>query len=232
MVTVLKTKCWTRKNSGIIFSGPWVTHAPISLKALGMMGLFSDSSHTLFCVSDGRVLLPGGRVSLSYFGRHCVIAVDWVRGVDGETQTSVSDLSSHLERLSIQHSTPNRSQDASPLTPRPPSTPCNPSDLVLSPSDPSFCDSPLRLSPPAGRSSTDTFYAVCSSTTLSISDPAEQDEGDERSKVTYSMIGGLSGQLQVIRETIELPLKHPELFKNYGEGGQPLTFKLECFVLM
>lgn len=186
------------------------------------MGLFSDSSQTLFCLSDSRVLLPGGSVSVSYFGRNCVIGVDSVRGVDGETQTSVSDgaaldLSSQLERLSIQHSTPNRSHDPSPLTPQPPSTPCKPSDPVLSPSDPSFTDSPLRLSPPAGRSSTDTFYTVCSSTTLSISDPAEHDEGDERSKVTYSMIGGLSGQLQVIRETIELPLKHPELFKNYGE---------------
>lgn len=31
------------------------------------------------------------------------------------------------------------------------------------------------------------------------------------------MIGGLSAQLQVIRETIELPLKHPEIFRNYGE---------------
>ncbi|XP_067250927.1 ATPase family gene 2 protein homolog A isoform X1 [Chanodichthys erythropterus] len=170
---------------------------------------------------DSRVLLPGGRVSVSYFGRNCVIGVDSVRGVDGETQTSVSDraaldLSSQLEQLSIQHSTPNRSHDPSPLTPQPPCTPCKLSDPVLSPSDPSFTDSPLRLSPPAGRTSTDTFYTVCSSTTLSISDPAEQDEGDERSKVTYSMIGGLSGQLQVIRETIELPLKHPELFKNYG----------------
>ncbi|XP_048045228.1 ATPase family protein 2 homolog isoform X2 [Megalobrama amblycephala] len=170
---------------------------------------------------DSRVLLPGGRVSVSYFGRNCVIGVDSVRGVDGETQTSVSDgaaldLSSQLEQLSIQHSTPNRSHDPSPLTSQPPSTPCKLSNPVLSPSDPSFTDSPLRLSPPAGRTSTDTFYTVCSSTTLSISEPAEQDEGDERSKVTYSMIGGLSGQLQVIRETIELPLKHPELFKNYG----------------
>lgn len=140
---------------------------------------------------DGRVLLAGGSVCVSYFGRRCVIGVDWIRGVDGETQSSVVlDLSSQLEQLSIQQ---NTSHDLSPLTP-----------------DPSFPVSRVC------RSSTDTFYSVCSSTVLSLSDPNERDEEDQGSKVTYSMIGGLSRQLKVIRETIELPLKHPELFKNYG----------------
>ncbi|KAG1934617.1 ATPase family protein 2 homolog [Pimephales promelas] len=139
---------------------------------------------------DGRVLLAGGSVSVCYFGRRCVIGVDWIRGVDGETQSSVVlDLSSQLERLSVQQST---SHDLSPPTPQP--------------------DGPVC----ACRSPTDTFYSVCSSTALSLSDPNERVEDDEGSKVTYSMIGGLSGQLKVIRETIELPLKHPQLFKNYG----------------
>ncbi|XP_056095950.1 ribosome biogenesis protein SPATA5 [Rhinichthys klamathensis goyatoka] len=139
---------------------------------------------------DGRVLLAGGSVSVCYFGRRCVIGVDWIRGVDGETQSSVVlDLSSQLERLSIQQ---NASHDLSPLTPQP--------------------DRPVCVC----RSSTDTFYSVCSSTALSLSDPNERVEDDEGSKVTYSMIGGLGGQLKVIRETIELPLKHPQLFKNYG----------------
>lgn len=153
-----------------------------------MLGLLS----VLLCVADGRVLLAGGSVCVSYFGRRCVIGVDWIRGVDGETQSSVVlDLSSQLEQLSIQQ---NTSHDLSPLTP-----------------DPSFPVSRVC------RSSTDTFYSVCSSTVLSLSDPNERDEEDQGSKVTYSMIGGLSRQLKVIRETIELPLKHPELFKNYGE---------------
>ncbi|XP_073676354.1 ATPase family gene 2 protein homolog A [Garra rufa] len=179
---------------------------------------------------DGRVLLPGGSVSVSYFGRQCVLGVDSVTGVDGETLRRLDsvtvDLSSQLEQLSIHQSTPDRPHDPSPLTPdqshepsplTPQSTPCKLSDSVLSPSEASFTDS--FLPDRCGRSSTDTFYAVCSSTTLSVCDPAERDEGEEGgegSKVTYSMIGGLSGQLQVIRETIELPLKHPELFRNYG----------------
>lgn len=33
---------------------------------------------------------------------------------------------------------------------------------------------------------------------------------------TYSMIGGLSKQIDEIREVIELPIKHPELFENLG----------------
>lgn len=167
--------------------------------------------------ADGRVLLPGGSVCVSYFGRECVLAVDSVTGVDGETLRRSDgvavDLSSRLEQLSIQQSTPERSPDPSPLTPDRSHDPS-----PLTPCEVSFTDGPL--SEGCGRSSTDTFYSVCSSSTLSLCDPGEQDqaeEGGEGSKVTYSMIGGLSGQLQVIRETIELPLKHPELFRNYGE---------------
>ncbi len=187
---------------------------------------------------------------VSYFGRKCVLAVDSVTGVDGESLRRSDgvavDLSSQLEQLSIQQSTPERSHDPSPLTPErshdpshltpershdpSPLTPEGSHDLShltpershdLSPltqCEVSFTDGPL--SEGCGRSSTDTFYSVCSSSTLSLCDPGEQDqteEGGEGSKVTYSMIGGLSGQLQVIRETIELPLKHPELFRNYGE---------------
>ncbi|ORD94763.1 PRS8 [Enterospora canceri] len=33
---------------------------------------------------------------------------------------------------------------------------------------------------------------------------------------TYSMIGGLDEQIKEIRETVELPIKHPELFENLG----------------
>ncbi len=38
----------------------------------------------------------------------------------------------------------------------------------------------------------------------------------ERTRVTYEDIGGLEEEIQRIREMIELPLKHPELFKRIG----------------
>ncbi|AEH25323.1 proteasome-activating nucleotidase [Pyrococcus yayanosii] len=38
----------------------------------------------------------------------------------------------------------------------------------------------------------------------------------ERPNVTYKDIGGLKKQLQELREAIELPLKHPELFEEVG----------------
>uniref|UniRef100_A0A9J8BQ98 non-chaperonin molecular chaperone ATPase n=1 Tax=Cyprinus carpio carpio TaxID=630221 RepID=A0A9J8BQ98_CYPCA len=215
----------------VLTSGSRVTVQPITgalLQAEHLRLTLSNVSNLLTYVllsSDARVLLPGGSVCVSYFGRQCVLGVDSVTGVDGETLSRLDgvavDLSSQLEQLSIQQSTPERSHDPSPLTPdrshdpsplSPVSTPCKPSDPVLSPSEASFTDG-------CGRSPADTFYTVCSSTTLSVCDPDERDEaeeGAEGSKVTYSMIGGLSGQLQVIKETIELPLKHPELFKNYG----------------
>ncbi|KAK7140851.1 hypothetical protein R3I93_015097 [Phoxinus phoxinus] len=167
-------------------------HLRLRLSAEDRVLNTEEFRNDLLRMLDGRVLLAGGSVSLSYFGRQCVIGVDRIRGVDGGTQTSVVlDLSSQLDQLSIQQ---NTSRDLSPLTPQP---------------DPA---SPVCVC----RSSTDTFYSVCSSTVLSLSDPNERVEDDQGSKVTYSMIGGLGGQLKVIRETIELPLKHPELFKNYG----------------
>uniref|UniRef100_A0AAX7V9B8 Vesicle-fusing ATPase n=1 Tax=Astatotilapia calliptera TaxID=8154 RepID=A0AAX7V9B8_ASTCA len=73
--------------------------------------------------------------------------------------------------------------------------------------------------PPAGALSTDTFYCLSCSTKVRFKSRVGQTDPDAEakgSKVTYSMIGGLSSQLDVIKETIELPLKHPELFSKYG----------------
>ncbi|MBD3212976.1 MAG: CDC48 family AAA ATPase [Candidatus Lokiarchaeota archaeon] len=38
----------------------------------------------------------------------------------------------------------------------------------------------------------------------------------EKSRITYEDIGGLEGTIQKIREMIELPIRHPELFKRIG----------------
>ncbi|XP_051915246.1 ribosome biogenesis protein SPATA5 isoform X2 [Hippocampus zosterae] len=79
------------------------------------------------------------------------------------------------------------------------------------------CPLPTPIAPSAGFSSTDTFYRLASTTKLSFPSKAIQEDVEaKRAKVTYSMIGGLSSQLDVIKETIELPLKHPQLFSNYG----------------
>lgn len=40
---------------------------------------------------------------------------------------------------------------------------------------------------------------------------------ESRRKVTFESIGGLHKQVALVREMIELPLKHPEMFTNYGE---------------
>lgn len=160
-----------------------------------------------------------------------------------ESDAAPLDLSLHLGQLSLNPScsTPNRS---SPSTPLAPTTPCTLNATPSSPSVHFLSDSALHpnpemphqsthegtesqsyrhrkpQTPSAGRNGNNAFYSVCSSTRISFTHAHTQeskDKGRERSKVTYSMIGGLSDQLQVIRETIELPLKHPEIFKNYGE---------------
>lgn len=74
--------------------------------------------------------------------------------------------------------------------------------------------------PPGGAKSCDTFYSLCCTTKVTFRGrgAGADTATSRRSKVTYSMIGGLNSQLDVIRETIELPLKHPELFANYGRS--------------
>lgn len=42
---------------------------------------------------------------------------------------------------------------------------------------------------------------------------------------TYDMIGGLEKQIREIKEVIELPIKHPELFESLGvaQASRPTT---------
>ncbi|MFX1314271.1 MAG: CDC48 family AAA ATPase [Promethearchaeota archaeon] len=54
-------------------------------------------------------------------------------------------------------------------------------------------------------------------TKITISEKSHKElEELERRKVTYEDIGGLEEEIQKIREMIELPIRHPELFKRIG----------------
>ena len=64
---------------------------------------------------------------------------------------------------------------------------------------------------------------VTDSTEIQVSEkPAEQIRGDEGAAdrespdVTYEDIGGLDSELEQVREMIELPMRHPELFQQLG----------------
>lgn len=50
-------------------------------------------------------------------------------------------------------------------------------------------------------------------TTLTIS---AESSGDRKSRVTYEEVGGLGHEIKAMREIVELPLKHPELFVRLG----------------
>ena len=43
------------------------------------------------------------------------------------------------------------------------------------------------------------------------------EQSESRKKVTFESIGGLQKQVALVREMIELPMKHPEMFTNYGK---------------
>uniref|UniRef100_A0A3B5MHQ2 AFG2 AAA ATPase homolog A n=1 Tax=Xiphophorus couchianus TaxID=32473 RepID=A0A3B5MHQ2_9TELE len=105
---------------------------------------------------------------------------------------------------------------SSPVAPLTPSSTSDPAENSLISSEQ---PGNAPTAPPGGFSSSNTFYSVTSFTKVQFNIKRGQKELNEeasKSKVTYSMIGGLSSQLEAIRETIELPLKRPELFSSYG----------------
>ncbi|MHA1584600.1 MAG: CDC48 family AAA ATPase [Promethearchaeota archaeon] len=57
---------------------------------------------------------------------------------------------------------------------------------------------------------------VKQSTTLSINESTQEETPSGIAYVTYEDIGGLDKEIQQIREMVELPLKHPEIFKRLG----------------
>lgn len=210
-----------------------------------------------FNVSVGNIVLPGNLLSVSYFGRSCSVRVEAVRGEDGitlqrpgslsglgpdrdesELESSAADLSLQLSLLSVDDALPTASTPVRlanpPLLSSPP-TPCTPSYDTHTPptasEDSSLCSDPterIPTAPPGGAWSSGTFYCLSCSTKLTFRGKAQKEEAEAgRSKVTYSMIGGLSSQLDVIRETIELPLKHPELFASYGKTRAAFVLDLK-----
>ncbi|XP_058693448.1 ATPase family gene 2 protein homolog A isoform X2 [Poecile atricapillus] len=150
--------------------------------------------------------------------------------------SSALDLSLQLSRMDIgdspevaSTSTPSKAVD-----PGSPATPCAPDsghrDKTCSAGNGADLTQDLELAgehsteglPLTGKigamSNTDCFYYISSRTKINFIEPRTgvAEDGDSESRVTYDMIGGLSSQLRTIRETVELPLKQPELFKSYG----------------
>lgn len=168
--------------------------------------------------------------------------------LDSELDSTPADLSLQLSLLTVNDTnaeespgTPGGPAASTPCRPSNPhclSSPAAASNSFQNPPTDESAEGALTLessinsdqavksptAPPGGTQSTDTFYCLSCSTKVRFKEQPQQEEPDGESrgsKVMYSMIGGLSSQLDVIRETIELPLKHPELFSNYGGSDGP-----------
>ena len=63
----------------------------------------------------------------------------------------------------------------------------------------------------------DEFCIVAPDTIIHCEgEPIKREDEDRLDDVGYDDIGGVRKQLQQIRECVELPLRHPNLFKNIG----------------
>ncbi|NWU25422.1 SPAT5 protein, partial [Dyaphorophyia castanea] len=153
-----------------------------------------------------------------------------------DLESSALDLSLQLSRMDIgdspevaSMSTPSKAMDpGSPVTPSGPDS--GQGNKTFSRGDGADLAQDLELAgkasaealPLTGKtgamSNTDSFYFISSRTKINFIEPRTSvvENGECESRVTYDMIGGLSSQLRTIRETVELPLKQPELFKSYG----------------
>ncbi|XP_067039753.1 ATPase family gene 2 protein homolog A-like isoform X2 [Acropora muricata] len=61
------------------------------------------------------------------------------------------------------------------------------------------------------------FYISPEETQLIIhAQQAKELRSESRKKVTFDLIGGLQNQVEMVREMIDVPLKHPEVFTNFG----------------
>ncbi|XP_054419395.1 ATPase family gene 2 protein homolog A [Pteronotus mesoamericanus] len=216
---------------------------------------------------DGKIVLPGNFLYITFYGRPCKLQVLRVKGADGTILRwlqSSSDADAHgvpSAQAGIEASALDMSLQLSQLDlegPRVPpssSTPCKPvddrekkkagdtlSDVSQSPGGSSGLGleevSGLEYSFVSARDgskhltseergpksdslgakcNTDSFYFISSITRVNfIKLCTNSKDQDNQFKITYDMIGGLSGQLKAIREIIELPLKQLELFKSYG----------------
>ncbi|XP_067386309.1 ATPase family gene 2 protein homolog A isoform X2 [Emydura macquarii macquarii] len=213
---------------------------------------------------DGKIVLPGNLLHLTFYGKPCNLMVMKVKGTDGallkmqsstvysETQepvlektdleTSTLNLSLQLRKLDIE----GNQEGASTSTPcklMAQSSPVSSNAVVIGIEQDygrtdEFCDEGnvrdltdgsesireedsmrLRSTGKTGeKCNLDTFYFISSETRVNFIEnwTIGTEKHDRKSEVTYDMIGGLNSQLKTIRETIELPLKHPELFKSYG----------------
>lgn len=147
--------------------------------------------------------------------------------LDLSLQLGGMDIGDSPEVASI--STPSKAMDpGSPVTPSAPDS--GHGDKTFSRGDGADVTQDLELAgegnteglPLTGKigamSTTDCFYFISSRTKINFIEPRASvaEDGKCESQVTYDMIGGLSSQLRTIKETVELPLKQPELFKNYG----------------
>lgn len=78
---------------------------------------------------------------------------------------------------------------------------------------------PSELEPNQCGSQSVFYYISPEETHLTIHahGACQNDRSESRGKVTFQSIGGLQKQVALVREMIELPLKHPEMFTNYGK---------------
>ena len=61
-------------------------------------------------------------------------------------------------------------------------------------------------------------------------DPVKRDDEERLDDVGYEDIGGCRKAISLIREMVELPLRHPTLFKNLGKSRKFCIFGLIAFL--
>ncbi|XP_048365752.1 ATPase family protein 2 homolog isoform X3 [Sphaerodactylus townsendi] len=169
---------------------------------------------------EGKIVLPGNVLQVTFYGRCCSLLVTKVKGTDGVLlkmqcssilkQTSVENSSFDSSDLDLSLKLRNLSLEGHHEVST--STPLSLSKQFLTDG------AELQTGDKGVPQNSGPFYFISARTQISFieSQTKEIEERNPEPKVTYDSIGGLGNQLKTIREMIELPLKNPDLFRNYG----------------
>ena len=90
----------------------------------------------------------------------------------------------------------------------------------IQPSAKHQCQNHMESQPPPHGGCQSVFYYISpedTQLTVHAHGTCQSKDNESRKKVTFNSIGGLRKQVALVREMIELPLKHPEMFTNYGK---------------
>eukprot|EP00795_Rhopilema_esculentum_P000631 gene631-10331_t len=193
---------------------PTIAANTLFLKSCSSLDFQPDADFQDFFVStfDGRIVAPGEFCTIKYLGSERKFKITKISGDFGNCEVSESpqensksDIENEMSRLKI--STNSDRGNISLLVSNKLEYKDNFTDLAYQIPLPSL----NKFAYSIHHKETAVNVIICP-----YDEPVQTPDVKDSDVVTYDSIGGFQAEIEAIRETIELPLKYPELFRTCG----------------